>query len=98
MPFWGKNDFNYRSIISSILVLFLQKNNYAAVTFLKHWKQKNSEIAHRWDLLEFEEEEVIIFVISTTRGRKNNRYESHFNRVDLDLNLLFVRLQWRKIR
>lgn len=29
-----------------------------AVTFLKHWKQKNAEITHRWDLMEFEEEEV----------------------------------------
>ena len=33
---------------------------FQAVTFLKHWKQKNAEITHRWDLMEFEEEEVSI--------------------------------------
>lgn len=34
-----------------------------AVTFLKHWKQKNAEITHRWDLMEFEEEEVRFLII-----------------------------------
>jgi anoctamin-7 len=33
------------------------------VTFLKHWKQKNAEITHQWDLMEFEEEEVSFSVI-----------------------------------
>ncbi|CAF2057104.1 unnamed protein product [Rotaria magnacalcarata] len=31
--------------------------SFWAVTFLKSWKQKNAEITHRWDLMEFEEEE-----------------------------------------
>ncbi|CAF1280566.1 unnamed protein product [Adineta steineri] len=31
--------------------------SFWAVTFLKHWKQKNAEITHRWDLMEFDEEE-----------------------------------------
>jgi len=35
---------------------------FLAVTFLKSWKQKNAEITHRWDLMEFEEEEVELFV------------------------------------
>jgi len=38
-----------------------------AVTFLKHWKQKNAEISHRWDLMEFEEEEVIILLFEKKR-------------------------------
>ncbi|CAF2635710.1 unnamed protein product [Rotaria sp. Silwood2] len=31
--------------------------SFWAVTFLKRWKQKNAAITHRWDLMEFEEEE-----------------------------------------
>ncbi|CAF4012929.1 unnamed protein product [Rotaria sordida] len=31
--------------------------SFWAVTFLKRWKQKNTAITHRWDLMEFEEEE-----------------------------------------
>jgi hypothetical protein len=38
-----------------------------AVTFLKHWKQKNAEISHRWDLMEFEEEEVIILLFKKNK-------------------------------
>ncbi|CAF3489064.1 unnamed protein product [Rotaria socialis] len=31
--------------------------SFWAVTFLKSWKRKNAKITHRWDLMEFEEEE-----------------------------------------
>ena len=34
-----------------------------AVTFLEYWKRKNASLAHHWDCLDFEDEEVrILFV------------------------------------
>ena len=57
------------------------------MTFLKHWKQKNAEITHQWDLMEFEEEEVRIFDVA--------EYEHLVTliRIDLDLNLPYVHLE-----
>ena len=31
---------------------------FVAVTFLEYWKRKNASLAHHWDCLEFEIEEV----------------------------------------
>ncbi|CAF1002327.1 unnamed protein product [Adineta ricciae] len=48
--------------------------SFWAVTFLKHWKQKNAQITHRWDLMEFDEEENRPrpeFAIRTSRVEKN---------------------------
>lgn len=53
MSFWGK--------CFQILKMEFLFECRSAVTFLKHWKQKNAEITHQWDLMEFEEEEVKIF-------------------------------------
>lgn len=52
MSFWGK------STNSNFQIFPTEKKFLSAVIFLKHWKQKNAEISHRWDLMEFEEEEV----------------------------------------
>jgi len=30
----------------------------SAVTFLEYWKRKNASLAHHWDCLDYEEEEV----------------------------------------
>ena len=52
MSFWGRQSSREKDDERSF--------SFEAVTFLKHWKQKNAEITHRWDLMEFEEEEVRI--------------------------------------
>ena len=62
---------------------------FLAVTFLKHWEQTNAYITHRWDLMEFEEEEVCF---------SYDFYLSHlFFRIDLDQNLPYVLQQSKKI-
>lgn len=33
-----------------------------AVTFLEYWKRKNASLAHHWDVLDFEDEEVSCFL------------------------------------
>lgn len=30
----------------------------SAVTFLEYWKRKTAELGHRWDCLDFQDEEV----------------------------------------
>ena len=30
----------------------------SAVTFLEYWKRKNASLAHHWDVVNYEEEEV----------------------------------------
>ena len=38
----------------------------SAVTFLEYWKRKNASLAHHWDVLDFEEEEVSHFCGQTS--------------------------------
>jgi hypothetical protein len=86
MSFWGKKN----NLSKSRLLLFFSS---LAVTFLKHWKQKNAEITHRWDLMEFEEEEVSFHVIE-----KVDLIVHLFIRIDLDQNSPYVRQQSKKIQ
>ena len=44
-------------------MLFNLLKYFSAVTFLEYWKRKNASLAHHWDVLGFEEEEVCFITI-----------------------------------
>ena len=42
-----------------------------AVTFLEYWKRKNASLAHHWDTLEYEEEEVTSLILYSRSASAN---------------------------